>query len=348
MRNKLRWKWMLAITMVLWCTAGVMNYGTVGVQAEEYGDYEYTVLDDGTVEISGYNGSDTEITIPSVIDGKKVTSIGKHAFSGCSSLTSVEIPEGVTGIGGYAFSGCNSLTSIKIPEGVTNIEYGSFSRCTNLTEVKIPNSVTKIGSDAFAWCNNLISVVLPESLKEMKNNPFMGCSRLEQITVDEKNSYYSSQDGIVFNKDMTRLLIYPCGKAGASYSVPTSVTSIGEYAFANCSALNNVELSKSVTEIKGSAFDAVSAVYIGAGEKGEDLSVGGSTSINNLIIKNPFCKILYLNYIELNAPYTIADTITICGYANSTAQTYANKYNRTFVTLDENDDNNQNGNTDQS
>ena len=95
--------------------------------------YSYVIEDDGTVTLTRYSGTDTDIVIPKSIDGKMVTSIGFLAFSGCSGLTSITIPEGVTSIGGEAFRGCSGLTSISIPEGVTSIGWGAFSLCDNLT-----------------------------------------------------------------------------------------------------------------------------------------------------------------------------------------------------------------------
>lgn len=118
MREQFKRKWKFVIPMLLWCVAGVVNHGMNEVHAETYDDYEYTLLDDGTVEISDYTGSDTEIQIPSVIDEKSVTSIGESAFSWCSNLSSIEIPDSVTSIGVLAFNGCRSLSSIEIPANV--------------------------------------------------------------------------------------------------------------------------------------------------------------------------------------------------------------------------------------
>ena len=136
----------------------------ITASAETFGDYEYSVLDDGTVEISKYIGSDEEVTIPSTIDGKKVTSIGDFAFCYCESLESVTIPNSVTSIGACAFHSCESLTSVTIPDSVTSIGYGAFSDCTSLTSVTIPDSVTSIGEWAFSDCTSLESVTIPDSV----------------------------------------------------------------------------------------------------------------------------------------------------------------------------------------
>lgn len=137
----------LAMVMVF---AGLPMYG-MEVKAEEVlteGDYQYKVVDNG-VEITKYTGSGGEVTIPSEIDGKKVTSIGWSAFWECSILTSVTIPDSVTNIGSDAFKGCAGLMSINIPSGVTNIGGGAFDGCSGLTSINIPSSVTSIGSYTF-------------------------------------------------------------------------------------------------------------------------------------------------------------------------------------------------------
>ena len=108
-------KWLLGL--VTFAAMAVLCAVCAG--AETYGDFDYDVLDDGTVEISGYNGSAEKVDIPEKIDGKSVTSIGYHAFEYCASLTNVAIPNGVTEICDSAFSGCTSLTSITIPNSVT-------------------------------------------------------------------------------------------------------------------------------------------------------------------------------------------------------------------------------------
>lgn len=131
----------------------------------EYSDYKYTILDDGTVEITGYNGNDSEITIPSEIDEMSVTSIGEFAFEGCDDLTSVIIGNSVTSIGTGAFSDCTGLTRVTIPDSVTSIGNDAFNLCTGLTSITIPNSVTSIGDSAF-YCTSLTNVYYTGTEKE--------------------------------------------------------------------------------------------------------------------------------------------------------------------------------------
>lgn len=112
----------MALFFCLTCMLGMETPRVLADGATKtFGDYRYQVLADGTVEITGYTGTDTEISIPTKIYNKNVTSIGDSTFYGCSSLTSITIPDSVTSIGNGAFYGCRSLTGIKIPDSVTSM-----------------------------------------------------------------------------------------------------------------------------------------------------------------------------------------------------------------------------------
>jgi len=184
---------------------------------------EYTITD--------YIGNGRDVTIPSYVNGCPVVAIGNKAFYDCSSLTSITIPDGVTSIGDYAFDGCSSLTSVTIPDSVTSIGDYAFYFCSSLTSVNIPDSVTSIGVGAFNLCSSLTS-----------------------IEVSVSNCNYSSQDGVLFNKNKTTLVCYPAGKASTSYVIPNGVTCIDDLAFGLCSRLTSIIIPDSVTSIGLGAF----------------------------------------------------------------------------------------------
>ena len=136
------------------------------------GDYLYKELADGNVEITGYTGKASALSIPSTLGGKKVTTIGVRAFQNCTSIKSVTIPDSVTSIAIYAFQSCSGLTSITIPNGVKIIKASTFQNCTGLTSVTIPKSVTEIEPQAFLNCDSLKTVTIPSSVVKISDHAF--------------------------------------------------------------------------------------------------------------------------------------------------------------------------------
>lgn len=194
-----------------------------------------------------------KIVIPDTFNGKPVTNIGENAFDHVH-LKSISIPSTVKTIETQAFNYCSRLTSITIPNSVTTIEYSAFYRCDDLTNINIPNSVSNVLNDG---------------------SFFFGCPDLYSITVDENNECYSSYDGVLYNKNRTKLLTYPAaridiiipdtvtaiGNGAFLYSamttlvIPDSVETIGRLAFGSCENLSNVAIGNSVTTIGDYAFD---------------------------------------------------------------------------------------------
>lgn len=210
-------------------------------------DYRYQELADGTLEITGYVGSDTEIEIPSVIDGKNVTCLGDGAFSYQDNLTRVTIPAGVKNIGSQTFSCCSSLTEVIIPEGVTTIGYAVFRECGSLERVQIPDGVTAIANCAFEGCAALSELVLPDGIASIGGSAFGECSSLENITLPE---------GIVSIEEQ---LFRGCSSL-KSITIPESVTSIGDYAFWECGSLSDILITKNVDSIGEGVFEECSGL----------------------------------------------------------------------------------------
>ena len=166
-------------------------------------------------------------------------------------VKTVIVKKGVTNIGDGAFAGCDNLTNITIPDDLTSIGMHGFSS-TGLRNITIPNSVTSIGNGAFGSCTNLKSITIPESVTSIGDYVFEGCTKLESITVDKNNKYYSSHDGVLFDKDSATLICCPAAITGA-YTVPASVTNIGDSAFYDCN-LTSITIPESVISIGVAAF----------------------------------------------------------------------------------------------
>ena len=190
-----------------------------------------------------------------------VTSIGDDAFSYCTSLTSITIPNSVTSMGDYAFDECTSLTSITIPNGVTSIGYEAFYYCSDLTSITIPNSVTSMGDYAFSYCTSLTSIAIPNGVTSIGYEAFSYCTSLGSITIP--NSVTSMGD-YAFD-ECTSL---------TSITIPNSVTSMGDYAFFDCSSLTSITIPNSVTSLGIAVFGSCSKLV--------SLTIGnGVTSIGD-------------------------------------------------------------------
>ena len=303
-------------------------------------------------------------------------------------------------IEGSYFYSRSDISSLKIEDGITNIGEEAFSFCESLERVIIPDSVTRIEGLAFYRCFSLQSIDIPENVEEMDYRVFEMCTRLKNINVDENNLYYTSENGVLFNKDKTKIVYYPAGKSDSEYSIPNGVkiigdfsfeysdtitkviipdsvttigsnafeccsnlqdivipngvTYIGEDAFRECLSLTSVTIPDSVTEICGFAFSLCSGLKdvklpnnietIREGtfnncksldkieipnsvENVENMAFYGCYNLEAITFYNPDCVIF-------DGDSTIWQTATIYGYANSTAQDYAEKYDRKFVDLE--------------
>ena len=235
----------------------------------------------------------TSITIPN-----SVTTIGAWAFYNCSSLTSITIPNSVTTIGRYAFYYCSSLTSITIPNSVTTIGDYAFYYCSSLkgvyitdlekwckilfdtsesnplyyahnlyfnnqlvTNLVIPNSVTTIGNSAFGYCSSLTSITIPNSVTTIGGYAFEDCRGLKGVYISDLEKWCKISFG---SNDANPLSyadnLYLNNQLVTNLVIPNTITTIGKYAFYNCSSLTSITIPNSVTTIGDSAFRGCSGL----------------------------------------------------------------------------------------
>ena len=319
-------KTLLAALLLLCSTIASAHYFEVdGIY------YNITSITDKTVAVT-YRGSSSyeysneysgAVTIPANVSYNgttySVTSIERWAFSGCSSLTSVTIPNSVTTIGERAFYECTSLTSVTIPNSVTTIEYGAFEGCSNLASVTIPNSVTSIEGWAFYNCTSLASVTIPNSVTTIGSGAFYNCTSLASVTIpnsvttigESAFSGCSSLTSVTIPNSVTSIgnNTFRGNTTMESVTIPASVTSIGECAFSGCSNLTSIYAESSLPSwLASDAFAEhynSATLYIPAGTKAayssttpqrEDYEVTvHKTNLNNLqgAIKSCNIKALY-------------------------------------------------------
>jgi hypothetical protein len=279
--------------------------------------FSYTITND-SVTITRYIGGGGVVTIPSAINDLPVTGIGDSAFLGCSSVTSVSIPDSVTSIGLSGFASCTALTGITIPGGVTNIGTGAFSFCSSLTAITvaapnltyaslggvlftntlttliacppgksgdyaIPDSVACIGDYAFYTCAALTNVTIPGGVTLIGVGAFSLCSALTNVMVTSGamsigGSAFASCTGLT---DIT---------------IASSVTNIGSYAFKNCTSLTNAYFLGNPPAAGTSLFsgDNSATVYYWSTNKGWTSVYGGrpAVSLDPVIVSQPPVSLL--------------------------------------------------------
>ena len=250
----------------------------------EIGDYTFSgcknlmsaVVPESVMAI-GNNAFNGCARISSIVIPDNVTSIGNSAFENCTGLTSVEIGSGLVSIGESVFKGCSKLVDIVIPDNVGTIGDNCFYGCTGLTSVEIGSGVTSIGESVFRGCSKLVDIVIPDNVGTIGDNcfygcsglasveigsgvvsigasVFTGCSKLATINVSKDNRSYVSEDGVLYNMDMTELLRYPAGKMEQSFDIPSTVTTVAAEAFSDSYIFYSVTIPVSVTTIGDNAF----------------------------------------------------------------------------------------------
>ena len=264
--------------------------------------FVYSENEDGTLTITEYTGSQTDITIPAVINNKSVSAIGtkafyqnnvvrnvvildgiinieNSAFSECPNLTGIVIPNTVMNVGKSVFQDCVNLSAVSLSENINKIETKTFSGCAGLSEITIPNNVASIELSAFYGCASLSEVTIPNSVTSIGSSTFYGCTSLTEVTIPNSVTSIGSS------------AFYGCSSLTV-VTIPNSVTSIGSSAFYGCTSLTEIAIPNSIASIEASTFE-------------------GCTGLTNIIIPNSVtnissgafngCKRL----TEINLPETI-------------------------------------------
>lgn len=306
------------------------------------------------VQIIGEHAFDKCVNIEKIEFGKSLKKIGSYAFSSCDKLNDIIIPDSVISIEEYAFSHCDNLKKIEFGKNLKNIGDGAFFYCNKLNDTLIiPDSVETIGNCAFEQYHNTVkNLYLGKGVKEIGTNWISFC--LENIYYNgeiqdwcniNRGNYNSCviKFNLYINNDIVNYVEIPsniaeikpytfayCNSIERIVIPQESKTNIGENAFYFCENLQNVIISGNITCIEKSAFenckkltnitipDSVTSIGYYAFEY--------CPALEKIIINNPNCTI----YDSAN---TITDTATIYGYSGSTAESYAKKYNREFVTI---------------
>ncbi len=257
------------LILILVLTVAPMGAFTINVSAEEYTEdyYTYTVTN-GEATITDVDTSISgDITIPSSLGGYSVINIGYSSFCNCTNLTSITIPASVTKIMSYAFDNCTNLVCITVDEDndyYCSIDGVLFDKDTTIllyypnkkptSDYVVPEGVVELDQYGFDKNTTLQTILIPDSVEIIGNHIFDDFTALVSINVDSNNLYYSSQDGILFNGDASRLIKYPISKPGTEYIVPESVTNIGFFAFSKNNYISTVTVPENVELIQWSAF----------------------------------------------------------------------------------------------
>ena len=241
-----------------------------------------TVTGSGDISDDAFNKVKTKVITAVIEDG--ITTIGSKAFSGCSNMTSVSLPNTLKTISYYAFNNCSSLTSVEFPDSLTTIGSQAFKNCIGLTDVTISTSVKTIGTSPSP------EKTATDYVETNKYPAFQGCSALTGFTVADDNAYYCSVDGVLFNKDKTALIQYPAASSVTEYTVPSTVKAIREFAFENAGNLTTVTFSEGLETIGYGAFNNCTGIN----------SVNLPESVVNIGV-NSFCDCSALGTVSLKS-----------------------------------------------
>ena len=272
----------------------VKAFNEVG-NIEKFADNLKYVDNGESITITGYTGYGSSVTIPEVIDGKKVTKIDDDTFKWHGELQEIKLPSTLEAIGNSSFENCGSLSKIVIPDSVTSIGNSAFSYCSSLKEIVMPKLLSTIGELAFQNCTTIKEIVVPDNVTIIGKSAFYNCCSMTKITL------------------------------------PKSLKDISDSTFAFCRSLRDVNIPKGVKTIGNEAFYSCDSL-----KELEIPSTVGSTGNNAFMYDGNLLKVTIYNKNMNIVDGSMSGTseLTIYGYKNSTAESFANKSNFKFVPLE--------------
>lgn len=341
---------LLSLLILISISAVSASAGLVETRTYYYKDFSYYYhKNEKEIVISSYIGTASKVTIPSEINGCKVTALGD-----------CDIEEGFVSGG---FSKNKYIEEVKIPDTVEYVGQFCFNECYNLKKVKLGKNVKEIGIWAFLDCKSLKSINIPEAITDFDSQPFAGTNitkirltqniksadllwlNLKAITVSKENKFFTAKDGVLYNKKKSSLVYYPNAKNKKTFKIPNKVQNIKKWAFDNTTKLKIVVLPKNLKLIESSAFCSTNISKIKfTGKKKVELqkyAFWECKKLKSVTVPKNVTKIgkqalgFYAtddekNHIDIDHKIK---NFTIKGKKNSAAHKYAKKYKFKFIAV---------------
>lgn len=296
----------LALAIVLGSIVTISVFSTSAEQFTDENGITWTLTESypgwaiAPTNISTISG---DIVIPETYKDKVITVIADNAFKGCTGITSITMHDNIGYLGQYAFANCSNLKTINLSDNITEINQYAFQKCSSLTSVEFPAKLTTIETKAFSETGLTGELVVPEGVITIKENAFENCDNLTSVVIPGSASELEAMSfnfcdnitKVVFNEGIKEATGFKSCPKLSSISIPNSVTTIGEYAFAG-SAISSIDIPNEVTTIKNSAFS-------------------GCKNLTNITLPDKLTTIENSAFNEAGlTSITIPDSVTKIGY----------------------------------
>ena len=240
---------------------------TLPERVEEIGEGAFSgveglkeVIIPGTVKVIQKNAFSHNTEIEKVTMQYGVESIGDNAFRECSILKEVIMPDSVIDVGTSAFQKCTNLTTVQLSNNITSILQQTFAGCTNLATINMPNNLSSIGNATFDSCRKLNSIHIPAGVTSINNSAFLRCTNLYNLTIDEENTVYEVEDGIIYTKDNSTLIMLATMSEEETITIREGIKSLDSSALSSCTNMRTLNLPSSLNNISGEALNGITVL----------------------------------------------------------------------------------------